>query len=74
MTPRVKSGQLVTVEPATIDDVEPGDIAFTKVRGSFYLHLVKQKGDDGRLLIANNHGHVNGWIRQVFGKLAKVET
>ncbi len=73
MTPRVKSGQLVTVEPATIDDVESGDIAFAKVRGSYYLHLVRQVGDDGRVLISNNHNHINGWSRQVFGKLTKVE-
>jgi hypothetical protein len=73
MTPRVKSGQLVTVEPATLSEVEAGDIAFAKVRGSYYLHLVRQVGDDGRVLIANNHGHVNGWTRQVYGKLTKVE-
>jgi SOS-response transcriptional repressor LexA len=73
MTPRVKSGQLVTVEPASLEEVEAGDIVFAKVRGSFYLHLARQIGDDGRVLIANNHGHVNGWTRQVFGKLTKVE-
>jgi len=73
MTPKVKSGQLVTVEPATLDDIEAGDIVFAKVQGSYYLHLARQIGDDGRILISNNHGHVNGWSRQIFGKLTKVE-
>lgn len=71
MAPRVKSRQLVTIEPYKLDDLQAGDVAFCKVRGRFYLHLVKQVGD-GRVLIGNNHGHINGWTRQVFGKLTKV--
>lgn len=72
MTPRIKSGQLVTVSPCKIEEVEPGDVAFAKVNGNYYLHLVRQKGDDGRVLISNNHNHDNGWTRTVFGKLTKV--
>ena len=74
MTPRIKSRQLVTIEPCKLEDLKQGDVAYCKVRGNYYLHLVKQVGDDGRLLIGNNHGHINGWTRQVFGKLTKVET
>jgi SOS-response transcriptional repressor LexA len=73
MTPRIKSGQLVTIEPATLSAVEVGDVVFAKVKGAYFLHLVRQVGEDGRVLIANAHGHVNGWSRQVFGKLVKVE-
>lgn len=72
MTPRIKSGQLVTVVPCKIDDITPGDVVFSKVKGNYYLHLVRQKGEDGRVLISNNHGHSNGWTRTVFGKLVKV--
>lgn len=73
MTPKLKSGQLVTVAPAKLEDIRVGEVVFAKVRGAFYLHLVRQIGDDGRVLIANNHGHVNGWSRQIYGKLIKVE-
>lgn len=73
MTPRIKSRQLVTIEPCKLEDVQVGDAVFCKVRGSYYLHLVKQVGDDGRVLIGNNHGHLNGWTRMVYGKLTQVE-
>jgi len=74
MTPRIKSRQLVTIEPCKLEDLKKGDVTFCKVRNNYYLHLVKQVGDDGRVLIGNNHGHNNGWTRQVFGKLTEVET
>ncbi len=74
MTPRIKSGQLVTIEPTKLEGVSVGDVVFAKVKGAYYLHLVRQVGEDGRVLIANNHGPVNGWSRQVYGKLVKVES
>jgi hypothetical protein len=42
-----------------------GDIVFAKVRGRFYTHLVLAVGSDGRYLIGNNHGHANGWTRDI---------
>ncbi|WP_441289885.1 hypothetical protein ACSRUE_04160 [Sorangium sp. KYC3313] len=74
MTPRIRSGQLCTVEPVDPATVEVGDIVLCKVRGAEYLHLVKAIRD-GRFQIANNHGHVNGWISPaaIFGKLARVD-
>ena len=72
MTPKIKSGQLVTLAPAKLEDLKKGDIAFAKVRGTYYLHLVTAI-KDGQVQISNNHGHVNGWSRQVWGKVAKVE-
>jgi len=46
-----------------------GDIVFCKVRGRFVdAHLVIAKDGD-RYLIANNHGHQNGWTRAVFGRV-----
>lgn len=74
MSPRIKSRQLVTIEPCKLEDLKAGDVTFCKVRGNHYLHLVKQVGDDGRVLIGNNRGHINGWTRTVYGKLAKVES
>lgn len=72
MTPYIESGQLVTMEPCTIEDVVQGDIVFSKVNGSFYLHFVRKKGEDGRVLIGNAHNHDNGWTRKVYGKVTKV--
>jgi phage repressor protein C with HTH and peptisase S24 domain len=70
MTPRIKSGQLCTVEPATVETVEEGDVVLCKVNGSVYLHLVTAK-KDGQVQISNARGHVNGWTTKVFGKLVK---
>lgn len=71
MTPRIKSGQLVTIVPATIDDVEVGDVILAKVKGKYWLHLVSAR-KDGRVQISNAHGHVNGWTNRVFGKVEGV--
>ncbi len=74
MTPKVYSGQKVTVEPVKIEDIQVGDAVFCRVKGSYYLHLVTGKREDGSVQISNAHGHVNGWTRHVFGKLVKVES
>lgn len=72
MTPLIKSGQDHILEPATWESVEIGDIAYAKVKGSFYTHLVTAKNNDKGCQISNNHGYVNGWTKQVYGKVAKV--
>jgi SOS-response transcriptional repressor LexA len=73
MTGKIESGQLCTVKPAD-DDLEVGDIVLCKVAGNQYLHLVKAIQGD-RFQIANNKGHINGWVGRncIFGKLVKVE-
>lgn len=49
-----------------------GDIVFSKVNGRFIdAHKIVKVGSDGRYLIANNHGHENGWTRHVFGRVIK---
>lgn len=51
-------------------DYDVGDIVFCKVRGRYIdAHKIVQKAADGSYLIANNHGHENGWTRQVYGKV-----
>ena len=70
MSPKIKSGELVTVSP-DISDLKKGDIVLCKVKGNQYLHLIT--GIDGeRYQISNNKGRVNGWTRQIYGKLIKV--
>lgn len=59
MTPRIYSGQRVTLTPVS-EDPEVGDIVLAKVHGRYYLHLVSSRDGD-RYQISNNHGHVNGW-------------
>jgi hypothetical protein len=75
MTPRIKSGQLCTVEPVDPATLAVGDVVLCTIRGADYLHLVKAIGDDGRYQIGNNHGKINGWIgaHAIFGRLVRVE-
>jgi len=73
MQPKIKSGQLCTVEPIK-DIISIDDMVLCKVRGKEYLHLVKAiKGDQYQ--IGNNHGYINGWTsnKSIFGKVVKVE-
>lgn len=73
MTPRVFSGQLVTVAPVAGSEVEPGDVVLCKVHGRKFLHLVTaRKGN--QLQISNNHNHVNGWTNEdhIYGRLVAV--
>lgn len=72
MTPRIASGELVTIEPATYTDIEVGDVVYCKVKGRVMLHLCTAIGKDGKLQISNNHGWVNGWTTTVYGKVTKV--
>ena len=71
MTPRIKSGQLLTLTP-NIDHVKIGDIVFCRVKGNYYIHLVTAI-DGKRFQISNNHGRINGWTKTIFGKVIKIE-
>lgn len=76
MTPRIRSRQLVTVEPVKAAALKVGDVALGRVRGTIRLHLVSAV-DHGnrRVQISNNHGHVNGWTShdRVYGICVAVE-
>lgn len=75
MLPRIKSGDLCTVEPISDhSNIHAGDVVLCKVRGKEYLHLVSATRD-GRFQVSNNNGFVNGWVgpQSVYGKLVKVE-
>jgi hypothetical protein len=74
MRGRIESGQRVTLEPATVDDLTVGDVALVRWRrGSYLLHLVKAI-QGGRVLIGNNLGKINGWVagRNVLGRVVRV--
>lgn len=71
MSGKIESGQLVTVEPLGEQSLQIGEIVLCKVRGRYYLHLIKAKRD-GQFLIVNNHGHQNGWTQTIFGRVTAV--
>jgi len=72
MVPLIKSGQEHKLSPVNIEDVEVGDIVYCKVRGNFYTHLVKAIDPKKGCQIGNNKGNINGWTKQVYGKVIEV--
>jgi hypothetical protein len=74
MSGRIESGQLCTVVPVSIAEIEVGDIVLCKVRGTEYLHIVKAI-QGKRFKIGNNRGLINGWIgpNSIFGKCVSIE-
>ena len=72
MVPLLKSGQEHELSPITWDKCVKGDIVYSKVSGNFYTHLVTAINDKKGVQISNNKGHVNGWTKQVYGKVTKI--
>lgn len=72
MIPLIKSGQEHKLTPAKWEDVNVGDIVYCKVNGKFYTHLVKAKDEQRGVQIGNNKGNINGWTKQVYGKVIEV--
>ena len=72
MTPRIMSGQKHMLSPVKLEEVEIGDIVYAKVHGRFFTHLVVAKNKEKGLQIGNNHGHINGWTKSVFGKVTEI--
>lgn len=72
MIPLIKSGQEHKLAPVKWEDCNKGDIVYCKVKGRFYTHLVKAKDDVKGLLIGNNKGNINGWTKQVYGRVIEV--
>jgi len=81
MTPKIYSGDQVKVINCHPSVFRVGDIAYTKVKGNYYLHLITAidtsdgTGYDARYAISNNHGHVNGWTdgKNMFGICVQVK-
>ncbi len=72
MLPLLKSKQPVRIAPIAGEDCEVGDIVYCKVRGNVFTHLVKGKNNKRGLLIGNNHGRINGWTKNVYGKVIEI--
>ena len=77
MEPKIRSGQLCTVEPIGEDGVRVGDVVLCWVNGSQYLHnvLASRGRTYSEFQIGNNKGGKNGWVApfRIYGKLVKVE-
>lgn len=72
MSPIIKSGQEHRLAPSKWEDVEVGDVVYCKVHGNYYTHLVKAKNEDRGCLIGNNCGGINGWTKQIYGKVIEI--
>ena len=72
MVPLIKSKQEHELSPVNIEDVVVDDIVYCKVKGNFYTHLVKAIDPKKGCLIGNNKGGINGWTKQVYGKVTKI--
>lgn len=72
MTPLIMSGQKHELAPVQWEDCEKGDIVYCKVKGRHYTHLVLAKSHERGLQIGNNHGKVNGWTKNVYGKVISI--
>lgn len=72
MVPLIRSKQNHILEPTTWEDVAVDDIVYCKVRGNFYTHLVKAKNEKKGCQIGNNKGGINGWTKQVYGKVIEI--
>ena len=72
MLPILKSKQPVVLEPTDWTKVKTGDIVYVKVHSYYYTHLVKATDLRKGALIGNNKGGINGWSKQVYGKVIKI--
>lgn len=73
MTPLIQSGQQIVLSPLKgMSPLKKGDVVLAKVKGRYFIHKVSAVGDDGSYQISNNHGHVNGWSRQIYGIVTEI--
>lgn len=69
MTPILKSKEPVLLEPVKDwSGLKKGDIAYVRIHGNYYTHLVHGVNPEKGLLIGNNHGHIQGWTKKVYAK------
>lgn len=79
MSPKVNSGDLVTIVPISKNPPKEGDIVFCKVFKNHYIHLINRviprSGQGFVYEISNNKGKINGVIglNSIFGKVTNVE-
>lgn len=71
MLPLIKSGSTLLFKK--FEEYEINDVVFCKVSGKFIdAHKIIKKDKNKGYLIANNHGHENGWTKTIYGKVVEV--
>ena len=70
MLPIIESGNTLTIVPC--NKYKKDDIVFCKVKGNYYIHKITAVKQDS-YQISNNKGRVNGWTKNIFGKVIKIE-
>lgn len=73
MVPLYKSNEKHRISPITWDKCKVGDVVFCKVKGNCYTHKVYAIDSNKGCLIGNNHGHINGWTKNVYGIASKLK-
>jgi len=74
MTPIFPAKTQVLMTYKRQESYEVGDIVACRCRGRFIdAHLVIAKDLTKGYLIANNHGHQNGWTHNIYGRVIKAE-
>lgn len=76
MRGRIESGQLVTLDPRRVPQID--DAVLCRCKGNVYVHLVKAirgHGPQQRFLIGNNRGGLNGWVGRaaIYGVVVAVD-
>ena len=72
MLPLIYSGAYLTFQPAK--SYYLGDMVFCLVDGYFIdAHKIIAISPVNGYLIADNHGNINGWTTEIYGKVIKIE-
>ena len=73
MSGKIESRDQVVIRPVNdLTEINIGDVVYCEVRGNYLLHLVTAIDAKGRYQISNNHGHVNGWTKQIYGVVVSI--
>lgn len=72
MLPVIASGQPFKLTPLKWGDAEVGNIVFCKIGRRYYTHKVVAKSGMRGLQIGNMRGRINGWTKQVYGKVIEI--
>lgn len=73
MRGKVNDGDWVTLAPCDPETLSVDDVVLVKVKGNYFLHLIKDI-QHGRFLIGNNLGKLNGWVEPdcIFGVATQI--
>lgn len=72
MTPIIKSGSLITFQKCT--EPEINEKVMCRIGQKWIdCHLVTAYNEKRGWQISNNHGHINGWTKNIYAKAIRIE-